>query len=103
MVIARAKDMGHLEEICEDRDRLLCLKGRLENVGPLRQDPYKLRSVSFLEQREICALEFILTDLCFPNNRAKSGMCVLKVWTVSPSKDVILSMSNVYPLILDTD
>ena len=81
MVIAGTENMGHLEEIRENCDRLLGLKGVLENIGPLRQHPQKLRSVSFLEQGEICALELLLTDLCFPNNRAKSGVCVPEIWT----------------------
>lgn len=81
MVITRAKNMAHLEQIRKDSSWLESLERILNNVGVLRDDTDKIKRMSFAKETEICVQEVLLGNCRFAADGAETGVCVLKVWT----------------------
>jgi len=81
VVVAGAKDVSHLEEVCQDGGGLKSLESVLDNVGPLAEKSDEVGSVLLLEKAEVGSGELLVGEVDSSADRAQTSVGVLEVRT----------------------
>jgi hypothetical protein len=81
VIVAGAKDVGHLEEVCQDGSGLESLEGVLDDIGPLAEKSDEVGSVLFLKKAEVGSGELLVGEVDSSADRAQTSVSVLEVRT----------------------